>query len=227
MNKIASERRRQSMTQKRLAFEAGIDARTLRKIEKGETVSAESYRSVCQVLGISSVQEAEAEATEAVTEQVAAPEIVSVADEQPTPLALPSDDGETESQEVKPVEINPDSPRPITLAQLALFMALGMMSIFGVTYGSISFGRFWDDKVTRDVTFVVESEKLCETGWGDALIPRVKAALNDVDVREAKSGMGTHTCEIEFKGKTELTGADVNKQLVDAGFKSKIQWSRY
>lgn len=51
MNRIESERRRQSMTQKRLAFESGIDARTLRKMEKGEQVSPESYRAVCQALG--------------------------------------------------------------------------------------------------------------------------------------------------------------------------------
>lgn len=40
------------MTQKRLAFEAGIDARTLRKIENDIAVSPESYRSVCRVLNL-------------------------------------------------------------------------------------------------------------------------------------------------------------------------------
>ncbi len=52
MSQIRDERIRQSMSQKRLAFLAQIDARTLRKIEKGENVSAESFRSVCNVLGI-------------------------------------------------------------------------------------------------------------------------------------------------------------------------------
>lgn len=40
------------MTQKRLAHEAGIDPRTLRKIEKGEQVSVESIYAVYKVLGI-------------------------------------------------------------------------------------------------------------------------------------------------------------------------------
>jgi transcriptional regulator with XRE-family HTH domain len=50
---IIDERTRRSMTQKRLAHEAGIDPRTLRKIEKGEQVSPESLLSVYRVLGIS------------------------------------------------------------------------------------------------------------------------------------------------------------------------------
>jgi transcriptional regulator with XRE-family HTH domain len=49
---IKNERLKQSMSQKRLAYEAGIDARTLRKLETGETVSAETYRTVCVALGI-------------------------------------------------------------------------------------------------------------------------------------------------------------------------------
>lgn len=49
---IVDERLRRSMSQKRLAHEAGIDARTLRKIEKGEVVSPETYRSVLTALGI-------------------------------------------------------------------------------------------------------------------------------------------------------------------------------
>ncbi|MCV9964878.1 helix-turn-helix domain-containing protein [Pararhizobium sp. BT-229] len=53
MTQIKTERTRQSMSQKRLALLAGIDARTLRKIEKGENVSPESYRAVCNALGIS------------------------------------------------------------------------------------------------------------------------------------------------------------------------------
>jgi transcriptional regulator with XRE-family HTH domain len=52
MTQIKNERIQQSMSQKRLALLAGIDARTLRKIEKGENVSPESYRSVCNALGI-------------------------------------------------------------------------------------------------------------------------------------------------------------------------------
>lgn len=52
MNAIVTERKRRSMTQKRLAHEAGIDARTLRKIEKGEQVSPDSYRAACLALGI-------------------------------------------------------------------------------------------------------------------------------------------------------------------------------
>ncbi len=49
---IINERSRRSMTQKRLAHEAGIDPRTLRKIEKGEVVSPESLHAVYRVLGI-------------------------------------------------------------------------------------------------------------------------------------------------------------------------------
>lgn len=52
MNPIKTERLKQSMSQKRLAILAGIDARTLRKIEKGEPVSPESYRSACLALHI-------------------------------------------------------------------------------------------------------------------------------------------------------------------------------
>lgn len=52
MTSIKDERVRQSMTQKRLAFESGIDARTLRKIEKGEAVSPESMRAVRVALGL-------------------------------------------------------------------------------------------------------------------------------------------------------------------------------
>ncbi|MCS4089939.1 helix-turn-helix domain-containing protein [Rhizobium sp. BK176] len=52
MSQIKSERIKQSMSQKRLASLAGIDARTLRKIEKGEVVSAESFRSACLALGL-------------------------------------------------------------------------------------------------------------------------------------------------------------------------------
>lgn len=49
---IIEERARRAMTQKRLAHEAGIDPRTLRKIEKGEQVSADSMYAVYKVLGI-------------------------------------------------------------------------------------------------------------------------------------------------------------------------------
>jgi transcriptional regulator with XRE-family HTH domain len=52
MKNIRAERERQSLTQKRLAYLAGIDARTLRKIEKGEVVSPDSYRAVCVALKI-------------------------------------------------------------------------------------------------------------------------------------------------------------------------------
>lgn len=52
MKNIRAERERQSLTQKRLAYLAGIDARTLRKIEKGEVVSPDSYRAVCVALQI-------------------------------------------------------------------------------------------------------------------------------------------------------------------------------
>lgn len=52
MNQIKIERLKQSMSQKRLAMLAGIDARTLRKIEKDEPVSLESYRSACLALRI-------------------------------------------------------------------------------------------------------------------------------------------------------------------------------
>jgi transcriptional regulator with XRE-family HTH domain len=50
MNAIRNQRLKRSLTQKRLAFEAGIDARTLRKIEKGEKVSPESVLAVCSIL---------------------------------------------------------------------------------------------------------------------------------------------------------------------------------
>jgi transcriptional regulator with XRE-family HTH domain len=55
MTQVKNERIRRSMSQKRLALLAGIDARTLRKIEKGEYVSLESYRAVCNALGIEPV----------------------------------------------------------------------------------------------------------------------------------------------------------------------------
>ncbi len=56
MYAIRDERIRQSMSQKRLAHEAGITVRTLRKIEKGEDVSLETYRSVCKALGLRPIQ---------------------------------------------------------------------------------------------------------------------------------------------------------------------------
>lgn len=56
MDTIRTERLRRSLTQKRLAFEAGIDPRTLRKIEKGEKVSPESVLSVCSVLGLDAAE---------------------------------------------------------------------------------------------------------------------------------------------------------------------------
>jgi transcriptional regulator with XRE-family HTH domain len=49
---IKALRLAQSMSQKRLAHEAGIDVRTLRRIEGGVTVSPESYRAVCLALKI-------------------------------------------------------------------------------------------------------------------------------------------------------------------------------
>lgn len=52
---IKSLRLAQSMSQKRLAHEAGIDVRTLRRIEAGVTVSPESYRAVCLALKIDPV----------------------------------------------------------------------------------------------------------------------------------------------------------------------------
>lgn len=52
MTTVYEERMRRAWTQKRLAFEAGIDARTLRKIEKGQPVSLETIRAVCSVLDI-------------------------------------------------------------------------------------------------------------------------------------------------------------------------------
>lgn len=55
MPTIREERLRRSLTQKRLAFEAGIDPRTLRKLEKGEKVSPESVLAVCRVLDMDPV----------------------------------------------------------------------------------------------------------------------------------------------------------------------------
>jgi transcriptional regulator with XRE-family HTH domain len=52
MISVKDERIRQNMSQKRLAFEAGMNVRTVRKIEKGEQVSPESLRSVFAVLGM-------------------------------------------------------------------------------------------------------------------------------------------------------------------------------
>lgn len=52
MNAILEERIRQGKTQKRLAYEAGIAARTLRKLERGEEVSLETLGAVRRVLGI-------------------------------------------------------------------------------------------------------------------------------------------------------------------------------
>lgn len=49
---IKALRLAQSMTQKRLAHEAGIDVRTLRRIEGGVAVSPESFRAVCLALKI-------------------------------------------------------------------------------------------------------------------------------------------------------------------------------
>lgn len=49
---IKALRLAQSMSQKRLAHEAGIDVRTLRRIEGGVTVSPESFRAVCLALKI-------------------------------------------------------------------------------------------------------------------------------------------------------------------------------
>lgn len=49
---IKALRLAQSMSQKRLAFEAGIDVRTLRRIESGVAVSPESFRAVCIALKI-------------------------------------------------------------------------------------------------------------------------------------------------------------------------------
>lgn len=52
MNAILEERIRQGKTQKRLAHEAGIAARTLRKLERGEEVSLETMGAVRKALGI-------------------------------------------------------------------------------------------------------------------------------------------------------------------------------
>jgi transcriptional regulator with XRE-family HTH domain len=52
MNAILEERIRQGKTQKRLAYEAGIAARTLRKLERGEEVSLETLGAVRRALGI-------------------------------------------------------------------------------------------------------------------------------------------------------------------------------
>lgn len=49
---IKAIRLAQSMSQKRLAHEAGIDVRTLRRIESGVDVLPESYRAVCLALRI-------------------------------------------------------------------------------------------------------------------------------------------------------------------------------
>lgn len=52
MNAIQNERLRRSMTQKRLAHEAGISPRTLRKLERGGEVSLETARAVRKALGL-------------------------------------------------------------------------------------------------------------------------------------------------------------------------------
>jgi transcriptional regulator with XRE-family HTH domain len=50
---IINARKRKSLTQKRLAHEAGVDVRTLRKLEKGEEVSLETKHLVYKALGLS------------------------------------------------------------------------------------------------------------------------------------------------------------------------------
>jgi transcriptional regulator with XRE-family HTH domain len=52
MINVKEERTRLAMTQKRLAHVAGIDARTVRKLERGETVSLETRHTVYTALGI-------------------------------------------------------------------------------------------------------------------------------------------------------------------------------
>jgi transcriptional regulator with XRE-family HTH domain len=61
---IKALRLAQSMSQKRLAHEAGIDVRTLRRIEGGVTVSPESFRAVCLALKIDPSVSLEATAPE-------------------------------------------------------------------------------------------------------------------------------------------------------------------
>ncbi|MCS4089514.1 helix-turn-helix domain-containing protein [Rhizobium sp. BK176] len=71
---IKALRLSQSMSQKRLAHEAGIDVRTLRRIEGGVTVSPESYRAVCLALKIDpsvSIEEAAPEPSETITLRLA------------------------------------------------------------------------------------------------------------------------------------------------------------
>ena len=52
MHDIKNVRLKKSMTQKRLAYEAGVDVRTIRRLEAGAAVSPESYRAACIVLGV-------------------------------------------------------------------------------------------------------------------------------------------------------------------------------
>lgn len=71
---IKALRLSQSMSQKRLAHEAGIDVRTLRRIEGGVTVSPESYRAVCLALKIDpsfSIEEAAPEPSATITLRLA------------------------------------------------------------------------------------------------------------------------------------------------------------
>nr|WP_250807490.1 helix-turn-helix transcriptional regulator [Neorhizobium tomejilense] len=60
MNAILEERIRQGKTQKRLAHEAGIAARTLRKLERGEEVSLETMGAVRKALGIRTIPQTSA-----------------------------------------------------------------------------------------------------------------------------------------------------------------------
>lgn len=52
MYDIRKLREERSMTQKRLAFEAGVDVRTIRRMENGTSVSPESLRAAYVALGI-------------------------------------------------------------------------------------------------------------------------------------------------------------------------------
>lgn len=191
MNAILDERIRQGKTQKRLAHEAGIAARTLRKLERGEEVSLETLGAVRRALGMR-----------------LQPHNPAPIDARGTPT--PDEKPGAKSRWARTWE----QMGFMGWANLALFV-MSVLALIGFFYILVDM-TIYDLKHNASLVVTVEGE--CSAAKSDAVANDVANALIGTRVLNKKSHAGTDGCEVRLNLHTDETQAVAVEKLRTRGF---------
>jgi transcriptional regulator with XRE-family HTH domain len=170
IKKLRAER---SMSQKRLAFEAGVDVRTIRRMERGQSVSAETLRTTYIALGVELGSQVSNHGNPNVDEWLAQVAMHSK-------LALSS-----------MIEMMRRQRKAVTVSAFALFAAIGYLGYSYVMQPDIgievAFDVSCDDKTPFSTAFGGMEEAFPE---GFLVVDRKWGSKSCVYVFAAKSAFG-------------------------------------